>query len=169
MIEAPWNASWSGERPFGVRPCRWANDRPALWQPHNPGCGRPLFAVPHMVRQRMSIVRLICTVCGGPTPPDDRWWFGLGEYVGDYYMSTEAPVHRLCADHALNVCPHLKKQNCAGDLARFPAGHQVIASMIGGDLVEKDFGVTLRGRSIVGALKLGWQKSSMRVIRRAAA
>src|SRR4051812_17373018 len=57
----PWNAGWSAEERYEIRPCRWVNGELALWSPHLPGEGKPLFAKPHMVRQRRSIAEMRCT------------------------------------------------------------------------------------------------------------
>lgn len=161
MIDVPWNACWSSEQRFEIRPCRWASGSLALWSPHSPGVGRPLFARPHMVRQRKSIVLMLCTVCGEPTEPRDRWWFGLGSVVEGHFMTTEAPVHRACADHALTVCPHLKKIDAAKSLMRFPSGHQVMASIVGGPTTDEDFGIRIGDRRVVGHLKIAWPQSEI--------
>lgn len=78
MPRVPWNASWSSEDRYEIRPCRWVGGKMALWSPHAPGVGKPIFAKPHMVRQRRSIAEMRCTVCGERTPLNDRWWFRLG-------------------------------------------------------------------------------------------
>lgn len=151
----PWNAGWSSEESYEVRPCRWAGGKLALWSPHSPGVGRPVFARPHMVRQRKSIVRMLCTVCGDPTPPADRWWFKLAHQQEGYLMTTEAPVHRRCAEHALTVCPHLRGRE--NDLSRFPSGFVVLSALIGGPATDRDFGVNIAGRTVVGHLKIAWR------------
>lgn len=76
---APWNAMWSEDDRYEVRPCRHAGGQLAIWQPQT--CKG--FARPNMVRQRKSIAELVCTVCGLPTAVNDRWWFALGEYMTD--------------------------------------------------------------------------------------
>src|SRR5436309_2579418 len=114
----PWNAGWTGEETYELRPCRFAEGKLAMWQPHRPGIGRPIFAKPHFVRQRRSVAQLLCTVCGEHTPKGDRWWFGHGQFVDNSYMTTESPVHRICAELALKVCPHLRGRE--RDLMPFP-------------------------------------------------
>jgi hypothetical protein len=165
-VTVPWNAMWSGEMRYEIRPCRWASGDLAIWCPHAPGVGRPIFARPHMVRQRQSIVRMLCTVCGKPTQPGDRWWFALGHYEDRWFMTTEAPVHRACADLALELCPHLKRNNCAGDLRPFPGGYSILSTIVGGSLTDNDFNVKVNGRRVVGHLKIAWPRDSIRVIRR---
>ena len=150
----PWNALWTGEARYEVRPCRWAG-RLALWQPHAPGSGKPVFADPHIVRQRQSIARMLCTVCGQPTHAPDRWWFGAPDVVDGYRTTTEAPVHRACVDHALVVCPHLRGRGSPP--MRFPEHWTVLAAFIGGPAVERDFGLSIPAdRQVVGHLKLAW-------------
>lgn len=153
---APWNASWTGEDRYEVRPCRWVGGRLALWSPHAPGEGRPVFAKPHMVRQRRSIVEMRCTVCGEKTPPDDRWWFGLGQPLdgGPTWGTTEAPVHRACADTAMRACPHLRNLGAAPSF--FPSGWAIVSAIVGGAATDADFGVKINGRRVVGHLKFAW-------------
>lgn len=161
-MEVPWNASWSSEDRYEIRPCRWINGQLAIWSPHSPGVGRPIFAKPHMVRQRMSVAKMLCTVCGKQTPRDDRWWFGLGQFRERWFMTTEAPVHRACADRALILCPHLKRINGAGSLSRMPAGYSILQAIVGGSLADEDFGVKINGRRVVGHLKIAWPEAVFR-------
>lgn len=163
-ITVPWNASWSSEAHYEIRPCRWVGGALAIWSPQSPGVGRPIFAKPHMVRQRQSIARMLCTVCGEPTPKNDRWWFALGGYQEGWFMTTEAPVHRECADLALAKCPHLQRNGCARDLTRFPGGYSILSAIVGGSLCDDDFGVKIGGRRVVGHLKIAWPESAIRVI-----
>lgn len=155
-IAVPWNAAWSSEGRHEIRPCKYVGGALAVWSPHSPGIGRPIFAKPHMVRQRMSIAKMLCTVCGNPTPKDGRWWFALGQFQEGWFMTTEAPVHRACADLALEKCPHLQRTNGAGTLARFPAGYSILSAVLGGSLTDDDFGLKIAGRRVVGHLKIGW-------------
>jgi hypothetical protein len=153
-MPVPWNAAWSAEVDYEIRPCRWVQGKLALWSPHRPGEDKPVFARPHMVRQRRSIAELRCTVCGEKTPAGDRWWFKLGAVQEGIFMTTEAPVHRCCADLALTVCPHLRGREA--DLEPMPGGYRVVAAIVGGPATERDFGVEIRGRKIIGSLKLAW-------------
>jgi hypothetical protein len=123
---APWNAAWSAEERYEIRPCRYASGKLAIWMPHKPGEGRPVFAKPHMVRQRRSIAEMRCTVCGEPTPTTDRWWFRLGTMQEGWFMTTEAPVHHVCAELALRHCPHLRGR--ATDLEPMPTGYSILSA-----------------------------------------
>jgi len=165
-LPVPWNAAWSEEAEYQIRPCRWVEGKLALWSPHRPGEGKPVFARPHMVRQRRSIAEMRCTVCGERTLANDRWWFKLGSIQEGMFMTTEAPVHRTCADLALTVCPHLRGREA--DLERLPGGHQVLAAIVGGPATERDFGVVLGNRKIIGSLKLAWPAASVRFRREGA-
>lgn len=159
----PWNAGWSSEEHYEIRNCRWAGGKLALWSPHSPGDGKPVFARPHMVRQRRSIAELRCTVCGEKTPDNDRWWFKLGDFIEHrrWFATTEAPVHRSCAEHALKVCPHLRGRE--NDLEPFPRGAQIVAAVVGGAATERDFGIAVRPDGVVGHLKLVWPASRFQV------
>lgn len=162
----PWNASWSSEERYEVRPCRWVGGALALWSPHAPGSGRPIFAKPHMVRQRRSIAQFLCTVCGEPTLPGNQWWFQLGEFREGWFMTTEAPVHHACAELSLKKCPHLQAKGSARELSKFPSGYTILSSIVGGVATDDDFGVRINGRRVVGHLKFAWPES---IVRRGAA
>lgn len=154
----PWNAAWTGEAQYEVRPCRWVGGKLALWSPHRPGEGKPIFAKPHVVRQRRSIAEMRCTVCGEKTPPADRWWFGLGRLEDGWLMTTEAPVHRVCAEHALRVCPHLRGR--ADALEPMPGGYSILSALVGGAATDRDFGVRIGDRKVIGSLKIAWPASA---------
>lgn len=171
LMNVPWNASWSDEDRFEIRPCRWAGGRPAIWSPHLPGQGAPLFAKPHPVRQRRSIAEMRCTVCGERVGRGyyDRWWFGIGNagVDGFAFMTTEAPVHRDCAELARQVCPRLRALNL--EPRPMPQWDGVLSAMVGGEATERDYGITLNGRVVVGHLKLAWRRMPERPIPQGAA
>lgn len=150
----PWNAAWSSEDHYEVRPCRWIGGMLGLWSPHRPGEGKPQFAKPHMVRQRRSIAEMRCTVCGEKTPENDRWWFKLGDFREGYFMTTEAPVHHSCGAFALTVCPHLKGRE--RDFEPLPRAYVILKALVGGPATDRDFGVEIGNRRVVGHLKPAW-------------
>lgn len=156
----PWNAAWTGEGRYEIRPCRWVGGKLALWSPHAPGEGKPVFAKPHMVRQRRSIAEMRCTVCGEKTPPGDRWWFQLGRMQEGWFMTTEAPVHRVCAQHALKVCPHLRGREEL--LEPMPGGYSILSAIVAGPATDRDFGVSIGRSKVIGALKLAWPERLVR-------
>lgn len=150
----PWNAAWTGEERYEIRRCRFADDRLALWMPHLPGSGKPVFARPHMTRQRRSIRLMLCTVCGEHMPAENRWWFRLGHLQEGRFRTTEAPVHRHCADHALRVCPHLRGQEHR--LEPLPGGYRLELAIMGGPVAAQDFGLSFPKEGVVGHIKLSW-------------
>lgn len=163
----PWNAMWSGEEAGGyeIRPCRSVDGRLAVWQRHAPGMGTPIFAKPHMVRQRRSIAEMRCTVCGERTPENDRWWFGLGRFQDGWFMTTEAPVHHACGLHSEKVCPHLRA--LGAQLRRFPEGHSILQALVGGPKVAEDFGLEIDpARPVIGNLKIAWPEDAAQIRRR---
>lgn len=86
----------------------------------------------------------------------DRWWFGLGNRIENgWFATTEAPVHGACAKLAVRVCPHLRKLGYGPK--PFPPGAQVLSAIVGGPKTDRDFGLILRDRKVVGHLKLGWR------------
>lgn len=158
--DVPWNASWSAEAPrYEIRPCRYAGGRLAVWQAHKPGEGRPLFASPHMVRQRRSIAERRCTVCGEPVDWTNASWFPFGRwYPEGYWASTESPVHHECAALALETCPHIRENGFKP--IRFPGGASITCGIVGGEKFEKDFAIKTNQRTVVGHLFLGWSEPS---------
>lgn len=164
-ITVPWNAMWSGEERYEVRPCRYASGKMAVWQPFAPGTGKPLFAKPHMVRQRRSIAEFRCTVCGELTAAGDRWWFGLGRFHDGWYMTTEAPVHHRCALHAQKVCPHLRSLDPY--LRPFPGGFSILSAIVAGPKMTEDFGLVLDlSRPTIGNMKIAWpERDALRLLR----
>lgn len=157
-VTVPWNASWTAEDSYEIRNCRWASGMPAMWSPHLPGEGRPIFAKPHPVRQRRSITEYRCTVCGERTDWTDRWWFRLGDATipGWAFVTTESPVHRACADLAMRFCPHLRKLDDGP--VRFDHPDTVLRAMIGGPATDRDFGIDIGTRKVVGHLKFAWRR-----------
>lgn len=153
--DVPWNAMWTGEDCNEIRPCRYVGGKLALWSPYSPGDGQPVFAKPHHVRQRKSIAEMRCSVCGELTTEVDRWWFPFGDYRDGFWVSTESPVHSACAELARARCPMIQKKGM--EPIRFPGGQTVLAAMVGGENVDRDFGVRTYGRAIVGHLKLAWR------------
>lgn len=163
----PWNASWSAEDRYEIRPCRYASGFPAVWCPHRPHEGRPIFAKPHMVRQRRSIAEMRCTVCGERTTDGDRWWFKLGHMQEGWFMTTEAPVHRACAELALKHCPHLRTRRA--DMEPMPGGFSILKSIVGGPIADRDFGLRFPPQGVVGHLKIAWPAHKVRMLGKACA
>lgn len=162
-LTVPWNAAWTGEMSFEVRFCRFVGGALALHQKWAPGDGRPLFAKPHMVRQRRSVAEFLCTVCGKKTQSFDRFWFQHGEFREGLFMTVEAPVHKKCGELALQHCPHLKER--AAQLEEFPGNWKIVAALLEEKTVDPDFGVKLNGRKVIGALKFAWPERLVKVRR----
>jgi hypothetical protein len=128
-IDVPWVTSWTGEPILGVRPCPSVGGALAIVQQDSPGVGKPLYSQNHAVRQRLTINRMLCPMCGQPTAAEDRWTQvahpvsagtlrngrhveSLPASVTDDQMLIDAgaiaPLHRVCVDRSLRYCPHLK-------------------------------------------------------------
>jgi hypothetical protein len=162
----PWNAAWTGEQQYEVRPCRYAFGHKAIWQKHAPGVGKPIFASPHMVRQRMSIAKFICTVCGKPTELNDRWWFQHGDIAEGFWITAEAPVHKSCGEVAQTMCPHLRDTKKIFE--PFPMRHvRVMGAIIDPAEVGKSLGLNLPDvhvSPVVGHMKFGWPVDKFKII-----
>jgi hypothetical protein len=127
-VDVPWVTSWSLEEVLGVRPCASLDGALALHQAERPEFGRPNYSRNHLNRQRWSVRRMLCPMCGQPTAHGDRWTQtgrlttagvlrarGLGPAVPADVADAQvvlnagaiAPLHRACAERALEHCPHL--------------------------------------------------------------
>lgn len=128
-VDVPWVTSWTEEPVLGVRPCSTVGGRPALVQASAAGLGKPIYSQNHLVRQRQTILRLLCPMCGEPTTADDRWTQvaqrtsagrlrrdgkvrQLSKDIEDRAVVIDAgsiaPLHKACVDRSLRYCPHLK-------------------------------------------------------------
>jgi hypothetical protein len=162
--DVPWNAAWTGEEEFSVRPCRYVQGKLAIWQKTAQGIGKPIFAEPHTVRQRMSVAKMLCTVCGKPTEVNERWMFPIGQEMilkGEHFrVTTESPVHKKCADLSAERCPILRERNLKP--IRFPENYYLIASLVGGIGVEKDFGLKIPAdKNVIGHLKIAFPENRL--------
>ncbi len=128
-VDVPWVTSWTEETVIGVRPCATVGGRPALVQKDLAGFGRPQYSQNHLVRQRRTVLNMLCPMCGRPTAADDRWTqvarltpagllrragkaVGLSREIEDRRVVVDAgsiaPLHKACVERSLRHCPHLK-------------------------------------------------------------
>ena len=144
-IDVPWVTSWTAETVIGVRACPSVGGRPALCQTNQAGFGKPQYSKNHMVRQRFSVSRMLCPMCGEATAEDDRWtttgkpraagWlrmqkgFRLPADIADDQVVIDAgaiaPLHRGCATRSMALCPHLKADPDLR-LLRFPRSQVIV-------------------------------------------
>lgn len=71
--------------------------------------GKPEFRFLNAERLDMIIRRKVCHICGKKLP-DDFFYFISGPMGLKNKISTDAPMHRLCAQFSLVACPHLYRQ-----------------------------------------------------------
>lgn len=149
-VDVPWVTSWTEEPVVGVRLCPTVGGRPALVQVSHAGFGRPQYSKNHLVRQRETVLRMLCPMCGEPTAPDDRWTqvarltsagllrragkaAGLTREIEDRQVLLDAgsiaPLHRRCVDRSLMHCPHLKADPNV-NVMPFPASWAVLPLLI---------------------------------------
>lgn len=128
-IDVPWVTSWTEEPVLGVRPCATVGGRLALVQADQAGYGRPQYSQNHLVRQRQTVLRMACPMCGEPTHEGDRWTqvarqtsagrlrrdgkaVALPREIEDRRVVVDAgsiaPLHKACVERSLRYCPHLK-------------------------------------------------------------
>jgi len=107
-IDVPWVTSWTEEPVIGVRPCPTVAGRPALVQVSNAGYGKPQYSKNHLVRQRQTVLRMLCPMCGEPTSTDDRWT--------QVAKLTPAGLFRR-AGKAVGLTPHTEDRHPVRDAA----------------------------------------------------
>ena len=128
-VDVPWVTSWSNEESLGVRPCPTIGGRLAVCQAERPGLGRPQYSMNHFRRQRETVGKMLCPMCGQPTQAGDRWTQiakrtpagllrakGLGAAlpaaIPDERILIDAgsiaPLHDACVKRSLEHCPHLR-------------------------------------------------------------
>lgn len=148
--DVPWVTSWTAEPIEGVRSCPSVGGQLALVQAEQAGFGKPEYSKNHLLRQRLSMTRMVCPMCGQRTTADDRVTqvarrvaagklrasgraAGLPPAIADEQIIVDAgaiaPLHRLCSDLSLTHCPHLRAEP-AIDVQPFPARWGLIPLMI---------------------------------------
>lgn len=149
-MDVPWVTSWTEEPVIGVRPCPTVRGRPALVQKDGAGFGRPQYSQNHLVRQRQTVIGMLCPMCGRPTEPGDRWTqvarrtpagllrragkaVGLSREIEDKRVLVDAgsiaPLHKACVERSLQHCPHLKADPNV-DVMPFPARWTILPLLI---------------------------------------
>lgn len=71
--------------------------------------GKPEFRFLSVERLDMIIERKVCHICGKKLP-NDSFYFVAGPTGLENKISTDAPMHRACAEFSLFACPHLFRQ-----------------------------------------------------------
>lgn len=171
-IDVPWVTSWTEEPIIGVRPCPTVGASPALIQVANAGYGKPQYSKNHLVRQRQTVLHMLCPMCGEPTTPDDRWTqvarltpagllrragkaAGLTREIEDRQVVLDAgsiaPLHRRCVDRSLRYCPHLKA-DLNVNVMPFPARWAVLPLMIEASAPAEFAATGLTGVATAGAV-----------------
>lgn len=149
-LDVPWVTSWSAEGLLGVGRCASVGGRLAVRQAERPGYGRPNYSRNHLRRQRESVARMLCPMCGELTVEGDRWLQtahrravgalrarGLGAALPadlpDALVIVDAgsiaPCHLTCAQRAADNCPHLQAHT-SGELIAFPKAWFVLPLMV---------------------------------------
>ena len=130
-VDVPWVTSWTEEAMLGPAPCLTVPGMLAAAQAHKPGYGRPVYSQNHFIRQRMSVRRMLCPMCGEPTTEGDRWTLTAHRLsagalrrkgmaappardLPDDRIVIDAgavsPQHYACATQSMVKCPHLSAE-----------------------------------------------------------
>jgi len=149
-IDVPWVTSWTEEPIQGVARCASVGGRLALTQTERAGYGRPEYSKNHLLRQRLSVSRMLCPMCGEPTSPDDRVTqvarripagrlrasgrgTALSPRIADEQILVDAgaiaPLHGRCSERSLEHCPHLRAEP-AVDVQPFPGRWAILPLLI---------------------------------------
>lgn len=116
----PYTVSWTAEETFFVAPCAYFG-HPAICQMVAPGVGQPRFGKPHAQRQRETIARGLCDLCGRPLKGHTRVSLSHARPVvhgaqGLAVLQVEPLLHRECAAMSMRFCPSLRRDISQGTL-----------------------------------------------------
>lgn len=75
----------------------------------DPATGRPDFRVTDVHRWARACLKKECSLCGEPLGRHMAFLGGPLSYENRYF--TDLPMHRDCAEYALQVCPYLAVPN----------------------------------------------------------
>jgi hypothetical protein len=76
--------------------------------------GEPQFTINDWRQVGQCITKKLCSICGKRF--DDGYWFVGGSrcFMHEHGAFLDAPMHRECAEYALQVCPFLAARNYSG-------------------------------------------------------
>jgi len=116
----PYTVAWTGEERFFVERCPYARAM-AICQEVAPGQGKPTFGKPHMQRQRETIAKGLCDLCGKPLKSRTKVSLShartnMHGAEGPCVMQVEPLLHRDCAAICMRYCPSLRRDVAAGTL-----------------------------------------------------
>ena len=156
-IDVPWVTSWSAEEIGSVGPCSTVGGQVAVLQGEHAQFGRPIYSMNHFRRQRDSVRRMLCPMCGQPTRAGDRWT-QTGKHVPAGVMRARglansipaaladkrivldagavAPGHLACMARSLEQCPHLRGLDDR-QLKPFPERWHVTPQMVKATLTPR--------------------------------
>ena len=138
---------WSGENEgYHIAFCPFAMQQ-AVCQAVSPGKGTPMFAKPHMNRQREAMAKALCDLCGRPLKgrtrvslSQEREAYISG--IGTYAMAVEPMVHKDCAAVCIKACPVLRRQHKDGTLlVRQITSYRLICQQLTGEATAEFTGV----------------------------
>lgn len=117
----PYTASWSAEESFHVGRCRYFDGQIAIMQAVAPGQGTPLFGKPHAQRQRETIARDLCDLCGRSLKLSTKISLSHARPVphganGWAILQVEPLLHKKCAAESMRFCPSLRRDVTRGTL-----------------------------------------------------
>jgi hypothetical protein len=116
----PYTVSWTEEEHFFVGRCAYFG-KLAICQRVAPGKGQPAFGKPHSQRQRETIARGFCDLCGRTLKDRTKVSLSHARPVahgaeGLAILQVEPLLHRECAALSMNYCPSLRRDIRAGTL-----------------------------------------------------
>lgn len=118
-IQVPYTTMWSGEDKLWVGTCPLTGEVSVL-QNSNIGAGKPVFAKPHMNRQREAVIKGLCDICGKPLKNKTKVSLSdarprINAFEPLDVLQFEPLVHKHCAQIAIEQCPHLQAKLKSGE------------------------------------------------------
>lgn len=160
-MAVPWTVSWDTEERFYLGKCPIFG-QPAIMQDVAPQQGKPLFAKPHMQRQREAIAAARCDLCGKPLKIATKVSLSRARpqphgAQGWAILQVEPLLHRACARESVRWCPSLKRQIEAGLLrVRQVTQHRAQCAIMDPAYVETITGTASRALGHAKVELLNW-------------
>ncbi len=157
-MPVPYTVLWTAEAgQTYVGKCEFTGMQ-ATCEPTNRGVGKPIFAKPHANRQRETIFKDWCDLCGKPLKGRTKVSLSKARTVftdtGAVVLQVEPMVHKDCALTCVELCPSLKRDVKNGTLfVRQVLKHRAQMALLTSAAVMEFCGVEKKG-DVIGHLKV---------------
>ena len=101
--------------------------------------GKALFTVNNAAKVELVARRHFCGICGKKMPANDRWLVASARLFTDFRAGfLDPPMHRECAEYALQVCPYIANPSWGKEIApimlknaKMPENFEIVTAPVG--------------------------------------